>query len=149
MMFLLGLAAAAATTCTLPAGWMTPLPVHAALTRQMYFALKTGKAYTIALAPASTVRLEGPTRHIPKPRTWAGIAAVDVTIRGKLTIALSSATYVDLIRDGITLTSIDHARTEACPTMHKTVTFDVVPGRYVVQLTDAPDRSVVFEATLG
>jgi hypothetical protein len=149
MMILLTLAAAAATTCSLPAGWTTPLPVHAALTRQMHFALKTGKAYTIALAPAPSVHLEGAIRRIPKSRTWAGIASLDVTTRGKLTIALSSATYVDLIRDGIVLTSVDHARTEACPTMHKTVTFDVVPGRYIVQLTDAPDRSVVFEAVIG
>jgi hypothetical protein len=149
MMFLLGLAAAAATICTLPAGWMTPLPVHAALTRQMYFALKTGKAYTIALAPAISVRLERQSRRIPKPGTWAGLAALDIAARGKVTIALSSAAYIDLVRGGVTLASVAHQRTGACPTMHKTVTFDVVPGRYLVQLTDAPDRSVVFEATLG
>ena len=148
-MILLGLAAAAAATCSLPAGWTTPAPVRAAITREMRFALKPGKAYSLSLAPAPAVRLAGQTRHIPKPRTWAGLAAIDVTTRGKLTIALSSATYVDLIRDGVTLTSIDHARTEACPSMHKTVTFDVVPGRYLVQLTDAPDRNVVIEATIG
>ncbi len=148
-MILLGLATAAASACNLPTGWTTPVPVRAALSQQMRFALQAGKAYRLSLAPARTVRLSGQTSHSAKPQTWAGIGAIDVTARGKLTISLSSATYVDLIRDGLTQKSVAHARTESCPTMHKTVTFDVVPGRYLVQLTDAPDRNVVIEATFG
>lgn len=149
MTMLIALATAAATLCPVPPGWIAPMPVHAGLTRSVTFGLKTGTSYRLALAPAPLVRLVTDDRHIPKAGRWAGMAAIDVPARGKLTAILSNATYVDLVRDGVILTSVDHARLEGCPTMHKSVTFDVVPGRYLVQFTDAPERSLTLEAMLG
>lgn len=141
--------AAAAVQCPNSPGWTTPTNVRAVVTRDNTIGLKTGKAYRIALAPIMTLRPVTTTKRMLKPGTWSGIAALDVTARGKLTVILSSATYVDLVRDDITLPSIDHSKTKGCVGIHKTVTFDVVPGRYLVQFTDAPDRTVTVEAVLG
>ena len=149
MTILLALVAIATAQCPTLPGWTVPMNVHAALSREMTFGLKTAKAYRLALAPAPSVRLAAQGRRIAKAGSWAGMAALDVTGRGTLSVVLSSATYIDLVRDGVVLTSVDHAMLAGCPGMHKRVTFDVVPGRYLVQLTDAPDQSVVFEATLG
>ena len=149
MTMLLALAAAATAQCPALPGWTAPMNVRAALSREGALGMTAGKAYRLALAPAPSVRLAAEGRHTAKAGRWAGMAALDVTRRGKMTVVLSSATYVDLVRDGVILTSVDHTMLAACPGLHKSVTFDVVPGRYLVQLTDAPDRSVVFEATLA
>jgi hypothetical protein len=53
----------------------------------------------------------------------------------------SSKAYVDLVRDGRTLQSVDHRRAN-CNGVFKVVTFDVEPGRYIVQVADAQARNL-------
>lgn len=143
------IAAPALAACDAPVGWSAPAAHVAAKTPAMRFALKPGDAVKLALAPARSVKLAVKSGHTAAPGSYAGLAAIDVDRAGRLTVALSSATYVDLVRDGRALVAVAHQRTADCATMHKTVTFAVTPGRYLVELTDAPQRAVVMATTLS
>jgi hypothetical protein len=54
----------------------------------------------------------------------------------------------DLVRDGRALKSTGHTDLKTCPGLRKSVSFDVVPGRYIVQLTNAPETSVKMAAVM-
>jgi hypothetical protein len=142
-------APAAAQVCNTPNGWNTPTAHGAARKMPLAFALTVGPATRLALLPASEVTPAISSDRKTKPDTMSGLAALDVPRAGKLDIALSTAAYVDLIRDGKALPSVGHRHADACTGIRKIVTFDVQPGRYIVELTDAPDKSVVMQATLN
>ncbi len=135
------LLAAAAAACPAPQGWAKPARHVAARSADMKFALPVNGSSTIALLPVKSVKLAD-AGHKPNPGTSAGLAAIDVPKAGKLDVVLSTATWVDLVRDGRALASSGHGMTKGCAGMRKDVTFDVVPGRYIVQLTDSPGKSV-------
>ena len=140
-------APAAAQTCPSPAGWAKPERHLAARSPTMRFALKPGGTAQISLLAAKDVTLAADARK-PRPNTSAGLAAIDVGKPGKLDVILSNATYVDLVRDGKALRSSGHSDFKKCPGFRKSVSFDVVPGRYIVQMTDAPTRSVKMATVL-
>ena len=133
-------AAAAAAVCPAPQGWAKPVRHIAAKSPEMKFALPANGSSQLTLLPLRSVKLSG--GHKPKAGTSAGLAAIDVPKAGKLDVVLSTATWVDMIRDGKAVPSSAHAMTTGCVGIRKSVTFDVTPGRYVIQLTDGPDKSV-------
>jgi hypothetical protein len=100
------------------------------------------------IARWSDVKLAVKTDRKAKWNTSAGLAALDVAKPGKLDVILSNATYVDVVRDGRVLKSIGHTDLKTCTGFRKSVSFDVVPGRYIVQLTDAPARTVKMATVL-
>jgi hypothetical protein len=138
----------AAQTCPSPAGWAKPARHLAARAPDMKFALATGTSNEIGLLPARSVKLAVKGERRPKPGSTAGLAALDVAKAGKLDVILSNATYVDLVRDGRTLKSTGHTDLKTCPGLRKSVAFDVVTGRYIVQLTGAPGKSVKMATVL-
>jgi hypothetical protein len=137
-----------AQTCPSPAGWAKPVRHLAARAPDMKFALATGVSTQLELRAGKDVKLAAKTDRKPKQRTSAGLAALDVAKAGKLDVILSNATYVDLVRDGRVLKSASFAMPKNCPGIRKSVTFGVVPGRYIVQLTDAPVRTVKMATML-
>lgn len=137
-----------AQTCPSAPGWAKPERHLAARSADMRFALKAGHSVELGLRPRGDVRLAGTAGRPAGPKSYAGLAALDVAKAGKLEIVLSNRSYVDLIRDGKALKSASHRETPGCAGMRKTVSFDVTPGRYVVQLTDAPERTVRFAALM-
>ncbi|CAN5253990.1 hypothetical protein BH09PSE3_BH09PSE3_11820 [soil metagenome] len=141
-------APAVADTCNVPAGWAKPTAHFAARRMPMSFALSVGPANRLTLLPSADVTPVVASAHKSKPNTLAGIAAIDVPRAGKLEIALSTPTYVDLVRDEKIIPSISHRRADPCTGIHKIVAFDVAPGRYVIQLSDAATASIVLQATL-
>lgn len=137
-----------AQTCPSPAGWAKPARHVAARAPEMKFALATGTSTQLELRAGKDVKLAAITDRKPKPRTSAGLAALNVAKAGKLDVILSNATYVDLVRDGRTLKSASFTMPKDCPGIRKSVTYDVVPGRYIIQLTDAPARTVKMATVL-
>jgi hypothetical protein len=137
-----------AQTCPSPAGWDKPAKHLAARAPAMNFALPTGSSTLLELRGAKDVKLAVTTDRKAKPKTSAGLAALDVARPGKLDVILSNATYVDLVRDGRVLKSTGHSDLKTCAGFRKSVAFDVVPGRYIVQLTDAPARTVKMATVL-
>jgi hypothetical protein len=140
-------AALAAPACKVPAGWTKPVAHRAAASPDMKFALQTGQAVRLSLLGANTVKLAAASAHKAKPNRAAGLAALDVPRAGTLSVALSTATYVDLVRDGTIIKTSGFS--DNCGAVRKTVRFPVTPGRYIVQLTDAPTKTVTMQATIG
>jgi hypothetical protein len=134
--------ALANTVC--PPAWATAAPYAAAKRPAMRAALKPGEAVALALRPLGRVRLPVEPGKAPKPGTYAGLATLEVPKAGKLTVTLSSATYVDLVRDGKIVPSVAHEKGGPCASMHKRVTFDVDAATYTLQLTGAPQARVVL-----
>ncbi len=139
---------AVAQTCPSPAGWTTPVRHLAARTPDLKFALSTDTSNEIGLLPSGQVRFAAPSGRPARPETTAGLAAMDVKKAGTLDVILSTPVYVDLVRDGRVLKSSGHSDLKACPGLRKAVSFAVVPGRYVVQLSDARDKSVRMATVL-
>lgn len=132
---------AAAQTCPTPEGWTTPSRHVSAKNPRLRFALEPDSSAQLELHVQRSVVLatkEGKPGWMDR---FAGLAAVDVQKAGKLDVALSSRAYVDLVRDGRTLQSVEHRRVN-CNGVFKVVTFDVEPGRYIVQVADSQARAI-------
>jgi hypothetical protein len=139
---------AIAQTCPSPTGWDKPVKHLAARAPAIKFVLATGSSTLLELRGAKDVTLAVAPDRKAKPNTSAGLMAIDVAKTGKLDVILSNATYVDLVRDGRVLKSTGHTDLKTCTGFRKSVSFGVVPGRYIVQLTDAPARTVKMATVL-
>lgn len=148
LLMILVAAPAVAQTCPAPSGWDVPAKHLAARSPDMKFALATGTSAQLELRANKDVQFAVDSGRKPKANSSAGLAAVDVAKAGKLDIILSNATFVDLVRDGQILKSTGHSSLATCPGFRKLVSFDVVPGRYIVQLNDAPERTVRMATVL-
>jgi hypothetical protein len=132
---------AAAQSCPTPEGWAKPARHVAAKNPRMRFALEPNSSAQLELHVQRSVVLATKQGKPGWMNRFAGLAAIDVKKAGKLDVALSSKAYVDLVRDGRTLQSVDHRRAN-CNGVFKVVTFDVEPGRYIVQVADAQARNL-------
>ncbi|NNM76303.1 hypothetical protein HJG53_05225 [Sphingomonas sp. ID1715] len=134
-------APALAEACPEPAGWAVPERHAAARVPSFRFALKPETAHQLQLLPSGQVKLATGNARKPAVGGYAGLAAIDVAQAGTLDVLLSGKAYVDLVRDGKTVVASAH-RHLGCGGIFKRVSFEVVPGRYIVQLTNSAARSV-------
>lgn len=134
-----------AQSCPKPQDWAKPERHLAARAPEMKFGLKPGGTVQIALLPQNDVKFAAgkATR-----KGYAGLAAIDVPKAGTLQLALDNKTYVDLVRDGKPLALAGEPRMKGCRGVQKTLDFKVAPGRYVVQLSGSPDKSVRIATSL-
>jgi hypothetical protein len=147
--FLLTLATpVAAAPCTVPAGWATATPYRAGRSPALRFALAPGSISGLRLFHAAMVTLAVPSAHRAKADRFAGIAAIEIRRAGTITVSLSAKAYIDLVRDGAIIASVAHDGT-GCGGVAKSVSFPVTPGRYLIQLTDAPTAVVRMAVTAG
>lgn len=101
--------------------------------------ITTGLAVKLKLAPIETVT--GLADQQPKSGTFAGRATMVVTSAGTYGVAASAGAWLDVIKDGKALTSTDHARVD-CSAIHKIVYFDLAPGLYGLEVSNAPKDSL-------
>lgn len=137
----LGGEALAQQQCPQPEGWAKPARHAAARLPRFRFALKTNSSSQLDLLVQRSVVLatkEGKSGWMDR---FAGLAAIDVEKSGKLDVLLSNRAYVDLVKDGTTLRSTDLRRLN-CNGIAKSVTFDVQPGRHVLQITGSQSRTI-------
>lgn len=130
-----------ARDCPRPDGWQKPERHVAAKGPRFQFGLKFNTSHQLQLHVQRSVNLA--TREGKKGwmNRYAGLAALDVPKAGKLQVAMSSRAYADLVENGRTLRSTAHGRAN-CGGVFKTVTFDVKPGRHVLQITDSQAGSI-------
>lgn len=97
--------------------------------------LTPGQAFVAALAPTPEVTYivqpEKPGGTVSK----GGLFAVDIVTAGTYTIALGTGAWIDVLKGDAAQRSTGHDRGPACITLRKMVTFDLQPGRYVVQIS--------------
>lgn len=139
---LTGLSAPAfAQACPQPEGWAKPVRHAAARLPRFRFGLKPDSSSLLQLNVQRSVVLATKEGKEGWMSGYAGLAALDIEKPGRIDVLLSNRSYVDLVKDGQTLKSVDHARVN-CNGIYKRVSFDVKPGRHVVQITGSQTKLV-------
>jgi len=105
-------------------------------------ALAIGNEATLALKPATGVAFKPALTRPAKAGTFGGYFPINVTQAGRYRIALSQGAWIDLVQKGERLKSADHAHGPACSGIAKIVAFDLKPGRYWLQLSEAKQASI-------
>lgn len=107
--------------------------------------LAIGSEAMLALKPASAVDFKPALARPAKDGTFGGYFPLDVAKAGRYRIGLSQAAWLDTVQKGERLKPADHAHGPACSGIAKIVAFDLQPGRYWLQLSNAKDASIGVE----
>ena len=131
---LLQTAAPACTeTARPPAGleaWSTVAAISTA-------SVEPGKTASVQLSSADKVKFALAPERPPAAGSFAGVYQVTVARAGTYRIALEAGAWIDLVRDGKSLTSVAHMEGPPCSGIRKIVDFDLAAGSYTLQLSGA------------
>ncbi|WEK43594.1 MAG: homogentisate 1,2-dioxygenase [Candidatus Sphingomonas colombiensis] len=110
--------------------------------------LPIGSSALVALLPTSQVSYAVPPAKAGAPASNGGLLGFFVARPGRYRVALGNAAWVDVVRDGKSLTSVAHNHGPACSGIRKMVDFDLSPGRYLLQIagSDALASGVMVSA---
>lgn len=134
-----------ALNSALPAAWSdwtTPGTVPAAATPATQPEIRLGKAYNAPLKLTSSVSYSVQPRKITDG-TYGGLFMLTVEKAGIYTIGLDQAGWIDIVRDGKFIKPSNHAHGPDCSTIRKMVDFQLEPGHYTVQISNAPKAMTV------
>lgn len=107
-----------------------------------------GNRTTVSLHPMSGVEFEvAPAKAVQSDR-YGGMIRVDVAKAGRLRVALGERAWMDLVRAGSVVASVEHGHGPSCSGIRKIVAFDVEPGAYVLQIANAP-RAAIAAMAIG
>lgn len=84
----------------------------------------------------------------PDVHKFGGMVPIEVKKAGRLVVALDAGAWIDVVRDGKIVKSATHGHGPACSSIRKMVEFDVTPGRYLLQIVNAPAQSIRAMAVL-
>lgn len=104
-----------------------------------------GAPVELALKPADAVAFPMKLARKPMPGDYGGAFPLEIARGGTYRIALSGKAWIDVVRDGAPLVSIEHQRGAPCSGVAKIVAFRLDPGGYTVQISEAGQTSIVVE----
>ncbi len=104
--------------------------------------LAVGREATLALKPVTGVAFKPALTRPGKDGTFGGYFPINIAQAGRYRIALSEGAWLDLVQKGVRLKLADHAHGPACSGIAKILAFDLQPGRYWLQLSDAKQASI-------
>jgi len=110
--------------------------------------LQAGGRKEMVLAPVGNVKLAAAPVKPPATGMFAGVLAFDVARAGRVRIALDQGAWIDVVKDGAIVKSVTHGHGPKCSGIRKIVDFDLTPGRYVVQIVNAPKDRIGVMALL-
>lgn len=84
----------------------------------------------------------------PEVSKFGGMVPIDVKKAGRLVVALDGGAWIDLVHEGAIVKSVTHGHGPACSGIRKMVEFDVTPGRYLLQIANAPSDKIRAMALL-
>ena len=87
-------------------------------------------------------------RLVRSKETRAIVKSIDVKKAGRLVVALDGGAWIDLVHEGAIVKSVTHGHGPACSGIRKMVEFDVTPGRYLLQIANAPSDKIRAMALL-
>jgi hypothetical protein len=96
-----------------------------------------GKNIALTLEPIDSVTFSLPLERKPAAGTFGGVYHVTVATAGTYRVALQNGAWIDLVRDGKSLTSVAHMEGAPCSGIRKIVDFALQPGTYIMQLSGA------------
>ncbi|HWU71999.1 MAG TPA: hypothetical protein VN137_00840 [Sphingomonas sp.] len=140
--------AAAAPVCTATVAPPAGLEAWSAAPGMTADAIAPGKNIALTLQPIDGVTFPVPLERKPATGTFGGVYHVTVAAAGTYRVVLQNGAWVDLVRDGKSLTSAGHMEGAPCSGIRKIVDFDLQPGTYIVQLSGAktPQMRILIAA---
>jgi hypothetical protein len=105
-------------------------------------ALTLGVPVIATLAPAEGLTFAAPLGKPVAPGDKGGLLVFHIGLTGTYRIALGGKAWIDVVQRGKSLLSAAHAHGEPCSGIAKMVDFALVPGDYILQLSDVQAASV-------
>ena len=105
-------------------------------------ALVPGRAARVSLHPTRQVAYVSQPEKPGGSVAHGGLLSLTVAEAGTYQINLDSGAWIDVLKDGAGVTSVDHGPGPACSGIHKTVAFPLAPGRYVIQISANADPTL-------
>jgi hypothetical protein len=96
-----------------------------------------GKNIALTLEPIDSVTFPLPLVRKPAAGTFGGVYHVTIATAGTYRVVLQNGAWIDLVRDGKSLTSVGHMEGAPCSGIRKIVDFALQPGTYTVQVSGA------------
>ena len=132
-------ALAQATACPKPVvvpGWSnrSALAVTASATRIAASQLSVGTAADAHLRATPQVAYVTRPEKLGGPASYGGMLGFDVARAGTYRVSLGSSAWIDVLRDGKPIASVNHGHGPACTGIRKIVDFPLKPGRHVLQI---------------
>lgn len=117
-------------------GWSKMAPVAAAVRAGEVgkALLPIGSSARATLLPIGQIDFALPPARTPAAESGGGLFGFAVTTPGRYRVALGSAAWIDVVRNGRSLPSVAHGHGPACSGIRKMVDFDLQPGRYLLQI---------------
>jgi hypothetical protein len=134
---LLQAAPAAAPVCTATVAPPAGLEAWSVAPGMTADVIAPGKNIALTLDPVDKVTFPLAPERKPIAGTFGGVYHVTVATAGTYRVALQSGAWIDLIRDGKSLTSIAYMEGAPCSGIRKIVDFALQPGTYTLQLSSA------------
>jgi hypothetical protein len=104
------------------------------------------KAIALSLQPEAQTKLAVPASGKPKSvpdRPFAGTVTVASLAKGGVyQVTLSGPGWIDVIQDGQVAGSVSHTGKADCPSIRKSVRFELKPGPVTLQVTSVPAESI-------
>lgn len=142
MPLLIALATAAAQPAEPVCIRMQPVPGFAGWGHPNASAPGVGQEAMLTLQPAGKVTFKPALAKRAVAGTYGGYFPLTVSKAGRYRVAVSERAWIDLVQRGERLKSADHAHGPACSGIAKVVAYDLKPGRYWLQLSDAKAKSI-------
>ena len=126
------------------APWTSPTAMTAAGTnaRTSRARLAIGHASRLTLLRTPEVRYPHRPEKPGGSVSYGGLVRIDVPAAGTYRVALSSAAWVDLVRGGTAVTSVNHGHGPECSGIRKMVDYALQPGRYTLQVAANGDQAI-------
>jgi len=134
---LLQAAPAAAPVCTATVAPPAGLEAWSVAPGMTADAIAPGKNIALALDPIDKVTFPLTPDRKPAPGTFGGVYHVTVATAGTYRVVLQNGAWIDLARDGKSLTSVAHMEGAPCSGIRKIVDFALQSGTYTLQLSGA------------
>lgn len=104
------------------------------------------KAITLSLAPAASAQLPVPSsakKEKLRADSYSGWFTLSGFVEtGLYQISLSHGGWIDAVQNGVLLSSTAHSGSKTCPTLHKSVRFEIGEGPLTVEISGATAQSV-------
>jgi hypothetical protein len=104
--------------------------------------LVVGDAVDLALHPTPSVRYALSPERPGEPASHGGLATFVVDRAGVYRVALGAGAWVDVVRDGHALASVNHGHGPACSGIRKMVDFELTPGAYGLQVAGSATPAI-------
>ncbi|XJJ62366.1 homogentisate 1,2-dioxygenase [Novosphingobium sp. BL-8H] len=129
------------------AGWNARAALSAGADARTAARLELGKAVDGGLHPTPQVRFALRPEKPGGSVSFGGIYAFSVKDAGKYRVALGSAAWIDVVKDGAAVTSIAHGHGPDCSGIRKMVDFSLEPGEYLLQISANPEAKLPLLVT--